>query len=179
MPDSLSDVKPDDEKNCQTKNAAVYYFAARSTLATRCAKDDCPSDKKPGKTEIFIRAAQETASFAPPEQESHSKTIIGGDNLDKVYWSELDAIQVYWAAGGKRRSAERTDVRMFPSLPVGSVVFHADVRPRSRRLYLLRRLSRAGVRGRHPGDLYAARRAGRNLRHARLRHQRSNLARRL
>ena len=29
-----------------------------------------------------------------------TKTIIGGDRLDKVFWSERDTISVYWRASG-------------------------------------------------------------------------------
>lgn len=105
------------KKTARQKTLPFIILPLVALLATRCAKDDCPSDKKPGKTEIFIRAAQETASFAPPEQESHSKTIIGGDNLDKVYWSELDAIQVYWRPAGSDEALNGQTFECFRPYP--------------------------------------------------------------
>ena len=109
------------KKTARQKTLPFIILPLVALLATRCAKDDCPSDKKPGKTEIFIRAAQETASFAPPEQESHSKTIIGGDNLDKVYWSELDAIRVYWRPAGSDDALNGQTFECFRPYPWGAL----------------------------------------------------------
>lgn len=109
------------KKTARQKTLPFIILPLVALLATRCAKDDCPSDKKPGKTEIFIRAAQETASSASPEQESHSKTIIGGDNLDKVYWSELDAIRVYWRPAGSDEALNGQTFECFRPYPWGAL----------------------------------------------------------
>lgn len=43
---------------------------------------------------VYIRASQETSS------EPLSRTYIGGEALDRTFWSELDKIGVYWRPAG-------------------------------------------------------------------------------
>ncbi len=69
---------------------AVYFCVGCS------AKQDTAKSTAP--VEVFLNATaqQESAvSLAPG-----TKTIIGGDRLDKVFWSERDTVSVYWRASG-------------------------------------------------------------------------------
>ena len=69
---------------------AVYFCVGCS------AKQDTSKSTAP--VEVFLNATAQqepAASLAPG-----TKTIIGGDRLDKVFWSERDTISVYWRASG-------------------------------------------------------------------------------
>ena len=69
---------------------AVYFCVGCS------AKQDTSKSTVP--VEVFLNATAQqepAASLAPG-----TKTIIGGDRLDKVFWSERDTISVYWRASG-------------------------------------------------------------------------------
>ena len=88
-------------KNVILQKTTIFSVIVFLLLGSGCSKNDTYFEHTPDKGDkVYIRAYQNRGIQNP---DFTTKTVIGGESLDKTYWSELDQIMIYY------RPAEGSD----------------------------------------------------------------------
>ena len=83
------------------QKTTIFSVIVFLLLGSGCSKNDTYFEHTPDKgNKAYIRAYQNRGIQNP---DFTTKTVIGGESLDKTYWSELDQIMIYY------RPAEGSD----------------------------------------------------------------------
>lgn len=88
-------------KNVILQKTTIFSAFALLLLGSGCSKSNEYPEHHPNRGgEVYIRAYQNGESAA---SDASTKTVIGGEALDKTFWTELDQIMIYY------RSADNAD----------------------------------------------------------------------
>lgn len=81
-------------KNVILQKTTIFSAFALLLLGSGCSKSNEYPEHHPNRGgEVYIRAYQNGESAA---SDASTKTVIGGEALDKTFWTELDQIMIYY-----------------------------------------------------------------------------------
>lgn len=81
-------------KNVILQKTTIFSAFALLLLGSGCSKSNEYPEHNPNRGgEVYIRAYQNGESAA---SDASTKTVIGGEALDKTFWTELDQIMIYY-----------------------------------------------------------------------------------